>query len=257
MSYREQITTTADSTPIFVRRWEVSNPRSIVLVVHGYADHGGRYGGLARVLNEAGRVSSYQSFIADLGRMVAMILDDYSLPVDFFAHSFGGVQAVLYCTGTSNPRVRSVLLSSPAFRIKTNPMLQPFAGFLARIAPGFRTPGIDRTVISRDADVVRAAETDPWTYNGNVDARTGAELISAGRQALSSAPNFNLPLLAFHGSADQLTGAAATRSFVDRAASQIKSFHLLDGLFHETFNEPEKDAVYALAVSFLDRVSSG
>jgi alpha-beta hydrolase superfamily lysophospholipase len=276
LSYREQITTATDSTPVFVRRWEIPDPHSVVLVVHGYADHGGRYSGLARTLNKAGctavaydqrgngrsggdpgRVSSYRDFVADLDRIVAMVFGDYGLPIDLFAHSFGGVQAALYCTDAATPSVRSVVLSSPAFRVVASALLQPLAGILARVAPRLQTPAIDRAVISRDTDVVRAAESDPLVYNDRVEAHTAAELIRAGRQALSSAPRFQLPLLAFHGSADKLTDPAATESFVDRAASPSKSFHLLDGLYHETFNEPEKDTVYSLVVSFLDGLARG
>lgn len=275
LAYREQITTATNGTPVFVRRWEIQNPQSTVLVVHGYGDHCGRYAELARALNDAGhhvvaydqrgagrsggeggRVLSYRDLVADLSKLIGMIQAEYGLPVDLFGHSFGGVQCVLHCTSrpanSDETRVRSVVLSSPAFRIKSSPLLQPFAGLLARLAPTLPTPAIDRNVISRDPDVVRAAQSDPLVHNGKVDALTGAELVRAGRSALSAAPSFSLPLLAFHGSADQLTDSKATKAFVARASSSIKSFHLLDGLRHETFNEPEKESVFQLVASFLD-----
>src|SRR5690606_28928690 len=157
LAYREQITTAVDGTPVFVRRWEIPNPKSTVVVVHGYGDHGGRYAGLASALNaagfnavaydqrghgrsggERGRVPSYRDFVTDLGRAIGLVRADYDVPVDLLGHSFGGVVCVLQPAD-----VRSVILSSPAFRIKTSPLLQPFAGLFARIAPRLETPAID------------------------------------------------------------------------------------------------------------------
>ncbi len=44
-----------DGVPLFVRRWGADRPaRAAVQIVHGMAEHAGRYEALARVLNAAG-----------------------------------------------------------------------------------------------------------------------------------------------------------------------------------------------------------
>ena len=45
-----------DDQQIFCHRWPVNKPRAIVQIVHGGAEHGGRYGPLARRLNEQGYI---------------------------------------------------------------------------------------------------------------------------------------------------------------------------------------------------------
>ena len=43
-----------DDQQIFCHRWPVQTPTAIVQIVHGGAEHGGRYGALARALNDQG-----------------------------------------------------------------------------------------------------------------------------------------------------------------------------------------------------------
>jgi alpha-beta hydrolase superfamily lysophospholipase len=50
------IFTAPDDTQVFCHRWPVHKPRAIAQLVHGGAEHGGRYEGLARRLNQQGFV---------------------------------------------------------------------------------------------------------------------------------------------------------------------------------------------------------
>ena len=48
------IFTAPDDTQVYCHRWQVEKPRAIVQIVHGGAEHAGRYEALARALNEQG-----------------------------------------------------------------------------------------------------------------------------------------------------------------------------------------------------------
>ena len=48
------IFTAPDDTQIYCHRWQVETPRAIAQIVHGGAEHAGRYDALARALNEQG-----------------------------------------------------------------------------------------------------------------------------------------------------------------------------------------------------------
>jgi alpha-beta hydrolase superfamily lysophospholipase len=48
------IFTAPDDTQIYCHRWQVEKPRAIAQIVHGGAEHAGRYDALARALNEQG-----------------------------------------------------------------------------------------------------------------------------------------------------------------------------------------------------------
>jgi len=62
-------------------------------------------------------------------------------------------------------------------------------------------------------------------------------------------------VLVFHGTADRLTTPNWSRRLYERASTSDKTLHLYDGLYHETFNEPEQATVLSdLAAWLRDRV---
>ena len=48
----------ADDTQVYCHRWPLEKPVAIVQIVHGGAEHAGRYQGLARARNERGSAVS-------------------------------------------------------------------------------------------------------------------------------------------------------------------------------------------------------
>ena len=56
MTSRTFIFSAPDDQQIFCHRWPVNEPRAIVQIAHGGAEHGGRYTPLARRLNEQGYI---------------------------------------------------------------------------------------------------------------------------------------------------------------------------------------------------------
>jgi acylglycerol lipase len=68
-----------------------------------------------------------------------------------------------------------------------------------------------------------------------------------------SAPQLKVPVLVQHGTADRLVPLAATRPVYERlGAPQLRTVRLYDGLFHEIYNEPERDQVLADLAGWLD-----
>lgn len=275
MPYREQIIKAESGPRLFVRRWEIDDPRSVVVVAHGYADHSGRYAALAEYLNreghgvvscdlrgfgrsggDSGRIVSLTDLERDLLNIIASCTGEYGVPVDLFGHSFGGALSTIVATNDNAP-VRSLVLSSPAFRVRSLPLLQPFAGLLARIAPRLPVSRIDEAMLSTDPTVVRAAREDKLRFSDKTDAWTGAQIVRAGRRASACAARLHKPLLVFHGTGDKLTDHRASERFVREAASRRKAFHALEGFYHETFNEPGKATVFSLVTRFLGGLSAG
>ena len=68
-----------------------------------------------------------------------------------------------------------------------------------------------------------------------------------------NAEKISLPILLLHGEKDSLASADGSK-FLDRhIASSDKTLILYPELFHEIFNEPEKDAVLTDMTEWLDR----
>jgi alpha-beta hydrolase superfamily lysophospholipase len=60
----------------------------------------------------------------------------------------------------------------------------------------------------------------------------------------NEAGKITLPLLILHGGEDTMTDPEGSRFLYENAGSQDKSLEIFPGLYHEIFNEPERDALF-------------
>ena len=124
-------------------------------------------------------------------------------------------------------------------------MLQP-------VLPTVPMIGLDPSGVSRDPAVVSAYVADPLVHHGKLSARLIAEMSKAMRNTLASAGDVDLPLLILHGEQDVLTSPQGSAEFHSNAGSADKTLTSYPGLFHEIFNEPEKDAVLTDMTDWLE-----
>jgi len=256
---------TTDGLHLFTQQWSMPNPRAVVLIVHGYGEHSGRYGHVARALRSTGaavfaydqrgygRSDGQRAYIDTFDRY----LDDLQLVIDhvqrrapdvplyLFGHSMGGAVVLLYALGCRTREINGLILSSPAIEVNPDiaPLLRSVARGVGQVLPWLPVVRSPEGAISRDPDVVADAETDPLNYHGRVLARTGAEMLRASQRIQSRSSNLALPFLIFHGTADVLTSPYASKRLYETAPSSDKTLYLYDDLYHETFNEPERDTV--------------
>ena len=124
-------------------------------------------------------------------------------------------------------------------------------------------PGTDDLVVAEqrgrlirfrnDPAVVAAYDADPLVTRGKIPAGLAGAMISAMQSFPERLPSLQLPVLVMHGSADALTDPRGSE-LVDRlAGSEDKTLVIYDDLFHEIFNEPERDVVLDEVVSWLER----
>lgn len=257
--------TTHDGLKLHTRHWHPgTEPAALVLLVHGYAEHCGRYDHVAETFVEQdaavyaydqrghgrsdGRrayVDRFENYLADLDlfrRTVTRKTPD--VPVFLFGHSMGGLAVLLYVLNRPVD-VRGLLLNAPAIKINPDlaPLLRRVAQSLGRLLPTLPTVPSPQAAISRDPAVVEAAQNDPLNYQGRTKARMGAELLRAGEEAQSRLQELATPFIVLHGTADPLAAPTWSKHLYERAATDDKTLKLYDGLYHETFNEPEQDQV--------------
>ena len=58
-------------------------------------------------------------------------------------------------------------------------------------------------------------------------------------------PKIRLPMLIMHGAADRLSDPKGSKILYERTSSIDKTLKLYDGFYHEIFNEPECERVFA------------
>ena len=82
-------------------------------------------------------------------------------------------------------------------------------------------------------------ENDPLVFHGHCLARWGAEMLNAMDASMGKASKATAPLLAIHGSEDRVVGIDGTRSVLATWGGPT-SVEIVEGAYHETFNELER-----------------
>ncbi|HKF33162.1 MAG TPA: lysophospholipase [Jatrophihabitantaceae bacterium] len=245
--------------------------RGVVVLVHGVHEHGGRYAhvgarlaaagypvyavdhpGHGRSPGTRGNIGSMEETVAGVDAVARLAAERHpGVPVFVYGHSLGGLIALQYITGTPI-ELRGAVLSAPAVDVNAgNPMQRAASGLLSRFTPNLGVMRIDPATISRDPDVVRDYRTDPLNHVGKLRARTGAEIL---RTTLAMQPRLEalrLPLLLIHGSADKLVSPSTTEFVAAHAGTADLTVKVYDRGYHESHNEPNKDAVLDDIVAWL------
>jgi alpha-beta hydrolase superfamily lysophospholipase len=86
-----------------------------------------------------------------------------------------------------------------------------------------------------------------------MSARFVAELFAAMQEIQSRAGEITLPILVMHGEADAMTAPAGSQFLYDSVGSVDKTLKFYPGLYHEIFNEPEREQVYADLLRWCDQ----
>ncbi|WP_280422334.1 alpha/beta hydrolase [Nocardia carnea] len=256
------------------RSWVPGTPvRGAIVLVHGVAEHSGRYDYAGRTLAAAGfavhaldhvghgesaRVGAPANLgsIDDAADKVAALLElvraeNPGVPLFVIGHSMGAL-ITLYLATRAPLDVAGVVVSAPPLLIDAgNPVQRLLAPVLTRIAPNLGVLKLDSSQISRDPDVVTAYDNDPLVFRGKLPARTATEILTAAGQVLDRLPQLRVPTLAMHGTADAIAAPASTDRIEQHAGTTDLTVRRYDGLFHEIFNEPERDQVLADVVTWL------
>ena len=280
-----------DGTRLFERTWRPETaPTAAVLIIHGYAEHSGRYDWTARQLVTRG----YAVFAFDLRghgrsdgdrvfiRSMNEYLDDVDaafdrvreqapgLPVFLLGHSMGGgVLALFACDriacdriagdrvprGDERAHVRGLIFSGAVLPAKgtTGGILPRIMLLLARLFPKLRLRALAAEAVSRDPAVVADYDSDPLNYRGKMPLGLIGAMIRGGRYVEKHMAEIPPPLLILHGSADQLVTTEGSQRLYDTAAALDKTLKIYEGLYHEILNEPEKDLVIEDVGNWLDR----
>ena len=247
--------------------------RGAVLLVHGLGEHSGRYANLARHCTDRGfavfaldhyghgrsegqrgHVERFSVYLDGVRALLERVREEQpDVPLFLLGHSMGGLIAAAFLL-EAQAGFRACVLSGPAFRTDAEPaaIVMWIARLISWLAPTVPTLGLDPAGISRDPQVVRAYVADPLVHHGKLSARLIVEMKAAMQDTVARAPEITLPLLILHGEDDVLTSPAGSREFHERVAARDKTLKIYPGLFHEIFNEPEKDAVLADMTHWLE-----
>jgi alpha-beta hydrolase superfamily lysophospholipase len=249
-------------------------PKAVVVLAHGLGEHARRYDHVAQRFGEAGLVTyaldhrghgrsggkrmlvrDISEFTADFDTLVGIAKREHpALKCVVLGHSMGG--GIVFAYGVERPdNYDLMVLSAPA--VAAQDLVHPLVAFAAKglgvLVPGLPVQELDYKAISRDPAVVEAYWTDPLVFHGRVPAGVGRALLQVGDTMPQRAPALTAPLLVVHGSADRLIPVDGSRRLVECVGSTDVELKIYPGLYHEVFNEPERDQVLDDVVSWITR----
>ncbi|MEM7095774.1 MAG: lysophospholipase [Actinomycetota bacterium] len=259
--------TSRTGTRLLRRQWVPEGvPRAIIVIVHGIAEHSGRYDAVGRQMADAdfgvvsydqeghgesgdrrGHVNDFGTFIDDLEDLLAEART-IGVPIVLCGHSMGGLIAATYAV-SDRPQPDLLVLSGPALGALAPAAQQTFAHKLAQLAPKAHPKlPFDPMVLSRDPGVAEAYTNDPLIKGGGSAALISG-LFRAADATGATLDRIRVPTLCLHGRDDELVVPEASAGLEGLPGVERR---VLDGLRHEIFNEPEGPEVVQQVIDWID-----
>lgn len=266
---------TPDGIKLYTESWlPDGDPKAIVLIVHGLAEHIGRYAHVAAYLVERGYgvygldhrghgqspgmrayFETFNQPIADLKQYLDWVKAEHpGKKIFLYGHSLGSLITLAFLLNAQN-EVAGAIISGATLGVEGGqpaPLVAVGAA-LSRVVPTLPVVRLDSKGLSHDRTVVDAYDNDPLVHRGSVRARMGNYIVSVSRAVRRRLHEISLPLLILHGGSDPICPAAGSDIVYRNAGSSDKTLRIYPNLFHEIHNEPEQETVFAEIAAWLDR----
>ncbi len=264
--------TMRDNITLFIKKKIVPGMKAVVTIVHGVCEHNERYEYITTVLNNAGysvvrfdlrghgksggergHSESYHEYSDDLNEIISIVKKDFSdMPVYVLGHSMGAFISALHEILYPGQICGQILSGIPAIELPLSDIkllkLLPYNKL-----PKFKAKNKLAKLVSKDPKVVENYMEDPLNLKEST-IKMSAEMFLKGPVYLSEhIKEYSVPCLLLHGQEDKIVTEKSSEWFYENILSTDKIRKIYPGLFHEIFNEPEKDTVISDVLNWLDK----
>ncbi|GAD62739.1 bifunctional alpha/beta hydrolase/class I SAM-dependent methyltransferase [Aquipseudomonas alcaligenes] len=262
---------THDGVELLYRHWPATHPgagpRKAVVMFHRGHEHGGRMAHLPAELDlpdydffawdarghglspgARGDSPSFATSVRDVQTFLDHLSATHAIEQSDMAVLAQSVGAVIISTWAHDyaPKVRCLVLASPAFKVKLYvPFARPGLKLLRQWRGNFFVNSyVKARFLSHDPERIASFENDPLiTRPISVNMLLG--LYDAAERVVADAQAIQIPTQLLISGADFVVHRKPQEQFFERLGSLRKEKHILPGFFHDTLGE--RDRAHALS----------
>jgi len=268
---------------ILLRTVEVipENAKAILYFIQGYGEHVDRpcyqrlfkswaqngflvyshdHQGFGQSHGPNATIKHFEDYIFDLSDIIADIeLKHPDLPFFIMGHSMGACMALGYCVNESNQYKTPKNLSGVVFNglatLISSDILTPFNSFMidkcSAYLPNLSIDSLDFGTLSRNKEAVKEYKRDKFMV-AQLRAHFSKVYIDFVLNLNTILPKVEFPFLATHGSQDMVAEIQSSKNLFQNSKSVDKKLCILEGMFHEPFDDPEKDQWEKIVLTWLN-----
>lgn len=261
--------TSRTGVQLATREWHPDGAtRAAILIVHGIAEHSGRYEHVGEAWagrgfavftydhrghgesgGVKGHIDTWDEYLDDLEDRLSAARFDTKKPLVLYGHSLGGLLALDYCLMRSEVVPDLLVLSGPALKSTLAKWKQVLAPLIARVAPRLRLPlDLKGEHLSRDPSVAEKYFDDPLIHE-HATAKFGAEALQAQQRVTTMMESLAIPTLVLAAADDQIVPPQSSIGLGELPGVERR---LYPGLRHELHNEPEGPEIVAGIADWID-----
>jgi len=260
---------TRDGTPLLLRHWpvETEEPWASLLLVHGLAEHTGRYERFGAQLAAAGvdtcgfdlrgfgasggaraSIDRWSQLHDDLEeRLNAVRSIDPNRPLVLYGHSLGGLIALGYVLdGRARPDL--LVLSAPAIGARIPLWQRALVGSLKRVSPGMLLDNrLDPNQLCCDPTVGAHYKRDPLNQHKST-VRFADAAFAEQRRVAAALDRLSIPTLVIHGGDDRIVPVETSEALEGRPGVTRRVY---PGLRHELHNESDGPRIEGEVIAWI------
>ncbi|WP_431281446.1 alpha/beta fold hydrolase [Humitalea sp. 24SJ18S-53] len=267
--------TTHDGVDLTYRYWPATSPtpRGAILLFHRGHEHGGRMAHLPAELDlpdfaffawdarghgrspgQRGYSPSLAHSVRDVQSFVDHVASAHGFAEEDMAVIAQSVGAVLVATWAHDyaPRIRAMILASPAFKVKLYvPFARPGLKLMHRLRGLFFVNSyVKPQYLTHDPERIASYRADPL-ISRPIAVNILLDLYAAADRVVADARAITVPTQMLISGADWVVHHAPQHRFFERLGTPVKERHILPGFFHDTLGERDRAIALAHARRFL------
>jgi len=269
---------THDGVELFYRHWPATlqsfdAPHRAIVLFHRGHEHSGRIAHLVDELDlpgfdffawdarghgqspgARGDSPSFATSVRDVQTFIDHLSETYGIDEDNMAVIAQSVGAVIATTWVHDyaPKIRALVLASPAFKVKLYvPFARPGLGLMRKFRGNFFVNSyVKAKFLSHDPARIASFDNDPLITRAiSVNVLLG--LYEAADRVVADAQAIQVPTQLLISGSDFVVHRAPQERFFDRLGSLRKEKHILPGFFHDTLGERDRHQALSRARRFI------